>query len=111
MKELKNNFFVNNTIDPLISFIIRRHFYPTSYFNDKSFFVYNQQIIKLQTEDIFSISLFENQKKKNQNQIEKFNEDDFIKLRAIKSSNSSTFYLVFHLKSFYIFAMKLSNVN
>lgn len=37
-KIIKNNSFLKYTIRPLVAYIIRRYFYPSNYFNNSSFF-------------------------------------------------------------------------
>lgn len=43
--EIKQNFFVKNTISPIVCYLIRRYFYPTEYFKDASFFDFDNQML------------------------------------------------------------------
>ena len=42
-EEIIKNIFVQTTIIPITCYLIQRYFYPTSYFKDPSFFIFNQQ--------------------------------------------------------------------
>lgn len=42
LREIRINSFVKRTIRPIICYIIRRHFYPSNYFKNNSFFTYKQ---------------------------------------------------------------------
>lgn len=42
-KKIKQNYFFERTIRPISCYLIRRHFYPTIYFNDQSFFDFDQE--------------------------------------------------------------------
>lgn len=42
--EIKNNFFINYTISPIICYLIRRFYYPSYFFKDKSFFKFNKSV-------------------------------------------------------------------
>lgn len=116
------------TINPILGYVIRRFFYPTKYFKDPSFFIFDEKnYSKDQKYKTEFINLLENEKsidyfdeklefiydeiKKNKyvdDQIHRysFKENDFIVLRTVYSSEKALFYLVIHIESFYIFLMK-----
>ena len=120
LKEIKNNEFVDYTISPIISYMIRRFFYPRKYFNDQSFFDYRPDFCQHYFDNILkyrlnkdklymSVCVFVNEIKhynKQQRIIEDFKENDFILLRELCCKEDSSFNLVIHIKSFHIFMMK-----
>ncbi|KAK8883474.1 hypothetical protein M9Y10_042566 [Tritrichomonas musculus] len=127
-KLIKNNPFVKCTIPTIISYLIRRYFYPTEYFKDPSFFHFNkskEQCVKnkianllyLNEKDEMKLNQLKSKeilKEINDNQIinnnvtekQDFKEDDFIILRTIYSTTKTIYYLVLHRESFYVFLMK-----
>ena len=48
--EIKNNSFVHDTISPIVCYLIRRYFYPSNFFKDKSFFKFKNRINTLDEE-------------------------------------------------------------
>ena len=118
----KNNQFIYNTFISILAYLIRRYFYPTDYFTNPSFFDFdqasstNERIIKSKFIDLLNskkskaedFSQIKNKAQTKKHCID-FEEKDFIILRLLSSSYKATFYLVFHIKSFYIFAMKKLN--
>lgn len=123
---IKNNNFVKMTIRPIATYLIRRYFCPTEYFNDSSFFTFEQSSIyeersivakftNLLTsndeDNILNTNLNETVKKSKSNDIKyrKFNKNEFIILRTISSNDKSVFYLVLHIESLYIFMMKIND--
>ena len=126
---IKKNLFVQTTIKSIIGYLIRRHFYPTEYFKDSSFFQFSDQehfkeqefktklnnLLFIQKEKINLniLSQFFNENKisnetNNNDQIiyQDFREEDFIVLRNIESKERAIYYLVIHKESLYIFLMK-----
>ncbi|KAK8878478.1 hypothetical protein M9Y10_005253 [Tritrichomonas musculus] len=75
-----------NLIKPIAAYLIRRYFYPSSFFRDPSFFNFESKI-------------------------NDYYENDFIYLRILHSTDSFTFYLVFHKKYFHLFILKQINKN
>ena len=124
--EIMKNDFLNYTIKPIVGYLIRRYFYPSNYFRDKSFFnfeqvISNEQSIKIKIkqflfdDNIFRLfddiiedtKIFEKQRNDIKNSTQMFNEEDFIILRDIYSKNDFGFYyLVMHKESLYLFMMK-----
>lgn len=131
--EKKNNIFLQLTYKPVSSFFIRRHFYPSYFFKDTSFFSFDQKyrtfdleskksisnLLLLNNQDqfddgfatFFSESFFENFKKScfeddGQISIHKFSQSDFVFLRKIFSNDVYNFYLAIHIESLYIFMVK-----
>lgn len=111
--QIKNNNFMTYTIEPVISYLIRRHFCPTNYFDDPSFFKFNlcpnAKIIK--RNELFNLIddllIKEIEKDKNEcYQKYEFKSNEFVRLRELYSNNSVIYYLVLHIKTLYIFAMK-----
>ena len=95
-KAIESNKFIKFTIHPVLSYLIRRFFYPTDFFKDPSF---------------FSFQLSESKKnafkdENNDTTPNKFLCEKIIPLRCIKSGNSTSLKLVFYLDSLYIFVMK-----
>ncbi|KAK8897482.1 hypothetical protein M9Y10_015436 [Tritrichomonas musculus] len=81
--EINSNSFINYTIRPMISYLIRRYYYPSSYFKDRSFF------------NLKKIS-----------KIKVFQEREFIVLRPISSRNQKLINLVMNIDNLGIFVMK-----
>ena len=131
---IKNNEFIKMTIRPIICYLIRRYFYPTHYFKDPSFFYFddekitNEQLFKNKIESFFHLNenglcsinvlireLFENIKMhkldEDKNEIEEFNEKDFIVLRVISTKAISLNMLVMHIDSLHVFMMKQYHIE
>ena len=57
-REISHNEFINLTIEPVICYLIRRYFYPSTFFKDQSFFSFDsniyqkEQSIKLKLQNI-----------------------------------------------------------
>ena len=125
--EIKNNDFIQYTINPILTFIVRRYFCPSSYFKDPSFFIFDNRQGSLETnlrKKMQFKEYDENEHKKIDlktiincvdsinNTINKsnnfFTEEEFIVLRTM-SKSSSIFQIVIHKASLYIFILKKSN--
>ena len=120
--EIKSNEFVSKTFQSVIGFLIRRYFYPTEFFQDKSFFDfdlqhnYNERLIRSEFIDLVDSkslqhkNLLQMKEKIKRNQIEihltDFEEEDFIILRTIYFNIKYHFYLVIHKETLYVFLMK-----
>ena len=126
---IRNNIFVKYTIKSISLYIIRRFFYPTNYFLDPSFFIFDQnkeseeQKIK---ETLVNISISQNLKEIDDDQLSlinqrvltklksprneildyKFDANDIIVLRTIKAKYEALFKLVIHIKILHVFMMK-----
>ena len=133
--EIINNFFVRLTIRSISCFLIRRFFYPSEFFTDKSFFNFENEnhskeldtkakIYKLlftnstdsisrdeMKHDLHSIKREIKAIINNGNQKQDFQESDFIKLRTIISNEKANYYLAFHIKSHHTFMMKKINFS
>lgn len=119
------------TINSIISFFIRRYFYPTNFFKKPDFFTYQEHqnffdkkykqkvtnyIIKNknQLEATFPsfnkqiLEEMENEQNEQKPQLCEFNESDFIRLRPI---GKSKVFLVIHIKTLFIFSMRISNYS
>lgn len=128
--EIIKNIFVQTTILPITCYLIQRYFYPTCYFKDPSFFIFNQQKNEpIEEEIIRKIDEFFQLKnsKRNQansqklldliykksnsnnepNHIQHFDINDFIELRSIKSDSKSKCKLGIHINSLHIFLFKV----
>lgn len=109
--EIKSNKFIDYTIKPIICYLIRRYYYPSSFFKDQSFFSFDKTYenifnIKFNSLTPFSMNKMLEKEKQNLQKIKFFNKDDFIELRQIYSNEKSVLYLVLHLESLYIFILK-----
>lgn len=129
-KEIKDNELVNYTIDPIITYLIRRFFYPQNLFKDKSFFYYGQEQDQFEQKFKNDLSMLFNSKSiqefreafptfskifldefdkkfKNSKSKDTINDElkkeDFIELRPITASIK----LVMNTKNFYIYAKKI----
>lgn len=115
--------FFNNIMNPAVSYLIRRYSYPSYYFKDSSFFTFNHNV---QADDIIKRKLkkflFSKMKNHDENDIQfqissenhyiySFKEEDFITLRGIKSTSKASYYLVMHIETLFIFAMKKYHKN
>lgn len=87
-KKINDN-FVENTFDPIITFLIRRFFYPKYFFKERSFFSYSNQ-----------------NKEQNHEDIKKYYSKDIIKLRKLDFNSKSIIYLAMDVKEFYVFVLK-----
>lgn len=118
-KEINNNEFVRHTIAPIVGYLIRRFFYPTIYFQDPSFFDFketsqtSEHLLKSEFIDHLKSHKLDLQKlediknkAKALNKIKEFQEESFFILRDLYLSGRSRFYLVIHIESLHIFAMK-----
>ena len=81
-KSINSNKFVKYTIRPIISYLIRRYFYPSYFFNDQTFF-----------------SLIDQNKRD-------FRQKDFIILRQVDMSDKKVFLLVMNINNLGLFMMK-----
>lgn len=129
-----NNAFFTMTINSISGFLIRRFFYPTEYYQDSSFFIYNQPdkqkeiILKSKLyktlflnsnivtinelyntiEEIKNLSIYH---KNALNNYQHFDKSDFIFLRNLHSNEKVTLYLAIHIKTLYIFNVKIASSN
>lgn len=116
--QISFNSFIKCTIEPIFAYLIRRFYFPSSFFNDPSFFIFNSKIKKQNQNpiDLFSQSSIEIQQgiekqlkeqKENESNFkyEIFQIEDFIELRQIYKYQTCI-KLALHIKSLYIFAMK-----
>ncbi|KAK8840589.1 hypothetical protein M9Y10_030800 [Tritrichomonas musculus] len=117
---IKNNEFVSQTISPIAGYLIRRYFYPSVYFSDKTFFYFDDaeriEQQKLITEFMSFLS-FEQPSQtedddltknwtKNKRDLTNFETKDFIILRTIYSDDKSFYYLAIHIESLHILLIK-----
>lgn len=128
--DIKNNEFIKYTIETIFVYLIRRFYYPSTFFKDPSFFRIedsdfntNDQMIKDNIINIFQ----ENNQKEFKSKIDEFQnllktksemndelaykekyfeEKDFIRLRDIHSDSDKLIYLGLHMKSLHIFILK-----
>ena len=118
-KEIVNNEFIQNTIHPIVGYLIHRYFCPTTYFRDPSFFDFdktvkaNERELKAEFFTGFKTLQFTDQdlelfksKVNNKRKIKNFREEEFIVLRSIMATDKASFYLVIHVESLYVFMMK-----
>lgn len=121
---IETNFCIDLTIRPIMCYLIRRFYYPSYFFKDTSFFYFNdhqQKEKKLlmhlnslcQSKNSENLDQYEDnitseitKEMKEQSQIKEFQKGEFKKLRQIYSNNNFCIYLVIHLPTLYIFAMK-----
>lgn len=135
--DIELNEFVSLTIRSVATFIIRRHFYPSSFFKDASFFEFDKGIQSYEHDNkkrLYNIFKYDNDlsfknglrqfihtiyKKKihdlktnqNNNDLANFVKSDFIILRGLYSDENSSYELAIHKNSLYIFMIHLSNEN
>ena len=127
---INKNYFVAITIQSIVGYLIRRNFYPTEYFEDKSFFNFD----KLQRDKEVNVRLklsnlifsFDNKTKLKQQDLKEivqqininklydtkypiyeFNEKEFISLRKISINEKAKFNLAIHLETLHIFLLKI----
>lgn len=126
-REIQSNEFVQKTIKPITTFLIRRFFYPSNFFKDQSFFNFNLtcNLKEKNIKEKLSQILFYNGTINNNlvyqeiiemiNQretipkIRDFKEDEFIKLRSFITNDPNKqffIYLVLHIESLHLFVMK-----
>lgn len=131
--DIRNNQLIQSTIRPIVAFMIRRYFCPSSYFKDQSFFVFDQsknnilnrsnlneiffsqpnpETLKERLEDLYE-PIFNKQIESLSNasnsQYLIFKQSDFIVLRELQATDSFTDELVFHIKNKYVFMLKRIN--
>ncbi|KAK8837043.1 hypothetical protein M9Y10_037089 [Tritrichomonas musculus] len=129
--KIKKKSFIMKTILPIIGYIIRRHFYPSNFFKDPSFFNFNQQNNSIESSAknnfrnfilstnhtekkinfiqlIKSLNQLKNNNNNNNNNINtfEFKKDDFIILRPIYLSFDSSYDLVMHKESLHVMVLK-----
>lgn len=124
------NLFIKFTIAPILSFLIHRFFYPTDYFKDPRFFLFDEEYHSIENNikqkisnflkekendrseflsnfEQFKKELFEEKRtNKKESKITSFKEEDFIELRVICANDRASFHLVIHVESLHIFLMK-----
>lgn len=76
------NSFLTIALDPILTYFVRRNYYPSKLFNDPNFFNYQAK------------------------EFRKFAESDFIKLRRLGCGAQGEIYLCFHKESGHLFALK-----
>ena len=129
LKDQPNNEFIRSTITSIAGYLIRRNYHPTYYFDDSSFFTFDQTIQKEEnvknnlSNFLFSYkkeninmsdklidldySITDYKKAYNTRKIYEFQEKDFVVLRSISKTNKSfKILLVIHLQSLHLFSMK-----
>lgn len=84
---IDDNEFIQQTIKPILAYLIKRYYYPSNFFKDKSFFTFDQK----------------NTVGKNNKKMNEFKIDDFIILRNINGYKNQ---LAIHKESLYLFAIK-----
>lgn len=122
---IQTNAFVKYTIRAIISYLIRRYYYPSIYFQDQSFFTFDQKIdkfernIKVQLTNLFRSYSMEEVKKiqnnlnieinknmdhssESKNRYQEFDKSDFVFLKELYVN----IFLCIHLPSLYLFALK-----
>ena len=125
-KEIKSNHFIEYTISPIICYLIRSFFYPSSFFTDPSFFFFNDEdklnefnfqqklynlLFTKEKVDLIEFRQMigeintKNSEEKPSKTIQYFKDDDFIFLRN-KYTDNSIFSLVIHIESLHIFMVK-----
>ena len=121
-EDFTRNYFVQTTLSTISCYLIQRFYYPTFYFKDPKFFLYNvekmqeqefqlkfRELLKSKTakeiaeDNIIEIFKSENSK---QSKLDNFYEKDFFIIKDIYAKRNSIYYLVIHLKSLHIFFMK-----
>ena len=133
--DIKNNQLIRSTIRPICAFLIRRHFYPSNYFRDQSFFIFGQKtkdpINRVNLNNIFfsqrnletlkdmfrklyapifikQVEILSNTGKP---QFQTFQKNDFITLRKLQTTSKFTDELAIHIKSKYVLMVKRINDN
>lgn len=82
-------FGVKSTIDSIIGYLFYKYKFPSYYFEDSSFFNFDEITDKIITNGKY-----------------KFQEDEFITLRKLYANSYTSYKLVIHIPTFYIFVMK-----
>lgn len=82
LRIVRKNKFVKYTIDPIITYIIQRFYYPSNLFKDKTFLSFNPKI--------------------------QFQDENFIRLKSI-TGTSATISISLYLPTFQLFAVKKFN--
>lgn len=82
LKIVQRNKFVKYTIDPIITYIIQRFYYPSNLFKDKTFLSFNSNF--------------------------QFQDEKFIKLKSFKGTSATT-SISLYLPTFQLFALKKFN--
>ena len=119
------NEFVKYTIRPILGFLIRRYFYPTNYFKNPSFFMFEQSKEQKMREDLVQaiyskdssqfiyyfdqLLINSNDIKNEENKtldLKEFKMSDFVELRLLYGTRKALFYLVIHLESLHVFMLK-----
>ncbi|OHT12763.1 hypothetical protein TRFO_17308 [Tritrichomonas foetus] len=81
--KISNNAFLLSTLKPLISYLVRRFYFPPKYFRNSAYL------------DTFYSIIYQ-----------EFHINDFVTLRSLGKGSTSNVYLFFHLETFYIVAAK-----
>ena len=122
------NNFVKYTFNAIMGFLIKRYFYPTKYFKDPSFFVFNYSQEEEEKQKEINKKLEEkilNEYEFNENRFDliknhintepinnaTFAESDFIEIDKINSNTGTYFCLAIHVKTLYLFLLKKINQN
>lgn len=128
-KEIKNNDFISLTITAIAGYLIHRYFYPTDYFKDGSFFIFNDRSSYLNenkykselckvllskgkinmndlNDEIIDFIKSTKELTKKETAIQTFTNKDFIELKTVYSKANSTYKLVIHIDSLYIFLLE-----
>lgn len=118
--KIENNHFINDTIWPIMGFLIRRYYCPSNYFKNSAFFDFKGQTEENSIKTAFynyisspksTLSDYKNimeriTNKKDEFTRYEFKEDEFIILRIIAHNDRAYFYLVIHKESLFVFVMK-----
>ena len=62
IREIHKNKIIKNLLEPMIGYLIRRYYYPSGYFKDPSFFIFDkkneskEQIVKNEIQNLFNFS-------------------------------------------------------
>lgn len=124
LKRNCQNKLINSIVKTILCYSIQRYTYPTYYFKDASFFLFDKANKSLEQEIKGKIKEFlrstdheklseiedlikkEQKDQKNKNKGLIFKEEDFFYFRNLPPSNQFSFHLVIHLESFYPFIIK-----
>ena len=122
--EEKQKDFVRITLSTIGCFLIRRFFYPSSYFKDPSFFKFDkcpenyEEYVKRKIKKMLLAQNEEEMKSTIEkvpdnevhlNKIYEFEEKEFFLLRGLGGGDAKNFQLVFHIKSQHVFMKKTIN--
>lgn len=94
-KHKNKNIFLRLTFAPIAAYIIGRNYYPSFYFNDKSFFSFDNYLNKNQNED----------------NVNEFNETQFIFLKNLGSNSDKLVNLMIHVDSFSLLVVNKVSKN